>query len=64
MTQGKSSGIDVLIVGGGIGGLFCAVEMYRHGHEVRILESKEDVDTIGLLDHRACCGLMSGSDIG
>ena len=48
MPLANPSGIDVLIVGGGIGGLFCAVEMYRHGHKVRVLESKKDVDTIGL----------------
>ena len=47
MRQGNASGIDVLIVGGGIGGLFCAVEMHRQGHTVRVLESKKDLDVIG-----------------
>jgi len=47
MRQGNPSGVKVLIVGGGIGGLFCAVEMYRQGHNVRVLESKKDVDAIG-----------------
>jgi 2-polyprenyl-6-methoxyphenol hydroxylase-like FAD-dependent oxidoreductase len=47
MRHGNASGINVLIVGGGIGGLFCAVEMHRQGHKVRVLESKKDVDAIG-----------------
>lgn len=33
-----SSGIDVLIVGAGVGGLVAALECYRKGHNVRIWE--------------------------
>ena len=42
------SGIDVLVVGAGIGGLFAAVELYRQGHNVRMLESKPKIEGFGL----------------
>lgn len=32
------SGIDVLIVGAGVGGLVAAIECHRKGHNVRIWE--------------------------
>jgi NADPH-dependent 2,4-dienoyl-CoA reductase/sulfur reductase-like enzyme len=32
------SGINVLVVGGGIGGLTAALELHRKGHSVRLLE--------------------------
>lgn len=32
------SGIDILIVGAGVGGLVAAIECYRKGHNVRIWE--------------------------
>ena len=41
------SGIDVLVVGGGLGGLVAAVELYRHGHDVRIIESKAGIEELG-----------------
>jgi monoamine oxidase len=34
----EPSGIDVLIVGAGVGGLVAALECYRRGHNVRIWE--------------------------
>lgn len=33
-----SSGINVLIVGAGVGGLTAALECHRRGHTVRVLE--------------------------
>lgn len=35
------SGIDVLIVGAGVGGLVAAIECHRKGHAVRIWERSE-----------------------
>lgn len=45
--SGGQSAIDVLVVGAGIGGLFTAIELHRHGHNVRVIESKESVDPVG-----------------
>ena len=39
--------MDVLIVGGGIGGMSAAIECYRKGHDVRIIEKRRDFDTFG-----------------
>ena len=33
------SDIEVLVVGGGIGGLFAAITCYKKGHGVRVLEA-------------------------
>lgn len=41
-----SSGTDVLIIGGGIGGLFAAVNCWQKGHDVRILEAGTRYDRI------------------
>lgn len=40
------TGIDVLVVGAGIGGLNAAIELYRQGHEVRIVEAKEEIKSL------------------
>lgn len=48
MACERRSGIDVLVVGAGIGGLFCAIELHRQGHDVQVLESKDGLDGIGL----------------
>lgn len=42
------SGITVLIVGTGFGGLTAALECYRKGHDVRILERNQTTDTSGM----------------
>ena len=41
------SGIDVLVVGAGLGGMFAAVELQRQGHQVKILEAKEKMEGLG-----------------
>lgn len=41
------TGISILIVGGGVGGMMTALESWRQGHNVRILERNEKLDTIG-----------------
>ncbi|KAM0820863.1 putative FAD-binding domain-containing protein [Seiridium cardinale] len=41
------SGIDVLIVGTGLAGLTAAIECVRKGHNVRILERNQTINTAG-----------------
>ena len=36
------SGIDIVVAGGGPGGLFAALHCYRKGHNVKVLESAGD----------------------
>ena len=47
LKRGLSTGLDVLIVGGGLGGLFAAVEMCRQGHNVRVVEGKTGIEGLG-----------------
>lgn len=47
MKRGSFTGLEILIVGGGLGGLFAAVEMCRQGHQVRLLEGKEGIEGLG-----------------
>ncbi|KAK3693148.1 hypothetical protein B0T22DRAFT_525629 [Podospora appendiculata] len=42
-----STGIDVLIVGTGLAGLTAAIESVRKGHNVRVLERNDDINTAG-----------------
>ncbi len=42
------SGIDVLIVGTGLAGLTAAIECVRKGHNVRVLERNNDINTAGI----------------
>lgn len=42
-----STGIDVLIVGTGLAGLTAGIECVRKGHNVRILERNESINTAG-----------------
>lgn len=49
MERCPPSGIDVLIVGGGLGGMSAAIECHRKGHNVRIIEKRRDFDTFGEL---------------
>ncbi|OJJ38125.1 hypothetical protein ASPWEDRAFT_56962 [Aspergillus wentii DTO 134E9] len=47
MERYPSSGLDVLIVGGGLGGLTFAIEAHRKGHNVRILEKRPEFTGYG-----------------
>lgn len=42
------SGIDLLVVGAGLGGLSAAIECHRKGHNVRVLERRADFSTFGM----------------
>ncbi|KAL6703090.1 hypothetical protein ACN47E_010227 [Coniothyrium glycines] len=42
LEREPSTGIDILVVGGGIGGLTFAIEAYRKGHDVRVLERNKE----------------------
>lgn len=47
MRRQKLTDIHVVIVGAGLGGLFTAIELWRQGHHVQVLESKETVEFTG-----------------
>lgn len=49
MKRYPPSGISVLVVGGGIGGLTCAIEAYRKGHDVRLVERRLNFFDRGML---------------
>ena len=38
MEREPATGVSVLVIGGGIGGLTFAIEAYRKGHDVRVVE--------------------------
>ncbi|KAK2615581.1 hypothetical protein N8I77_002327 [Diaporthe amygdali] len=42
-----SSGISILVVGGGIAGLGFAIEAYRKGHDIRIVDRRPHFDDYG-----------------
>src|SRR5690606_20999289 len=44
---GARSRLPVLIAGGGIGGLACALALSRLGHEVKVLEQASEIGEIG-----------------
>ena len=41
------SGVNVLIVGAGIGGMMAAIELHRQGHDVKIVEAKDAMEGLG-----------------
>lgn len=43
-----STGITILIVGAGVGGLMTACEAWRQGHDVRVLERSPSISAIGM----------------
>ena len=43
----EPSGINVLIVGAGLGGLYAAIDFHRQGHAVVVVESKKEVEALG-----------------
>ncbi|RYC64210.1 hypothetical protein CHU98_g1986 [Xylaria longipes] len=45
----SSTGISIIVAGGGIGGLMFALEAWRQGHDVRIFEKTPKLDTLGEL---------------
>lgn len=52
-----SSGLSILVVGGGIAGLGFAIEAYRKGHGVRIIDRRPNFNDYGRLKQ------FSGSSI-
>lgn len=42
-----SSGLSILVVGGGIAGLGFAIEAYRKGHNIRIIDRRPNFDDYG-----------------
>jgi predicted oxidoreductase len=44
----EPSGIDVLVVGTGLGGLVATLECVRKGHNVRVLERNADINIMGM----------------
>jgi len=43
----EPTGIDVLVIGTGLGGLVAILECVRKGHNVRVLERNADINTLG-----------------
>lgn len=50
----EPSGIDVLIIGTGLAGLVAALECIRKGHNVRVLEKSDSINTNGRRPRYAC----------
>ncbi|KAF9876371.1 hypothetical protein CkaCkLH20_06314 [Colletotrichum karsti] len=49
MERDSNSGISILIVGGGIAGLTLAIESYRKGHNVKVIERRDEAKDLGEL---------------
>lgn len=47
MNREQPSNINVLVVGAGLGGLYAAIELYRQGHTVKVVEGKNQIEPIG-----------------
>ena len=47
MVLEQPSGIDVLVVGAGLGGMVAAIELKRQGHKVSIIECKPKLEGLG-----------------
>jgi hypothetical protein len=41
------TGISIVVVGGGIGGLMFALEAWRQGHDIKVFEKSTRLDTLG-----------------
>ena len=54
MNRQAPTGIEVLIVGAGLAGLYFAIECHRQGHSVFVLESRDK--------YRGCWVLMDRDD--
>ncbi|KAK0190814.1 hypothetical protein F5146DRAFT_1137633 [Armillaria mellea] len=47
MVREPLTGIDILIAGGGLAGLTAAIECYRKGHNVRVIERRPGLEPFG-----------------
>jgi 2-polyprenyl-6-methoxyphenol hydroxylase-like FAD-dependent oxidoreductase len=47
MERKSDTGLSVLVVGAGIAGLAFSIEAHRQGHEVKILEKRENPGDYG-----------------
>lgn len=47
MKRYPSSGVSVLVIGGGIAGLGFAIEAFRKGHQIRLIERRPDFQDFG-----------------
>ena len=43
-----ATGISVLIIGSGLGGLTAAIECFRKGHDVQVFERNDGPNTAGM----------------
>lgn len=50
--EDRVPGTRILIVGGGLAGLFCALECTRNGFSTTVLESRVAVQTAGMNNHK------------
>ena len=54
----EPTGIEVLIVGTGLAGLVAALECVRKGHNVKVLERNDTINTAGKRSLSMCCYLI------
>jgi 2-polyprenyl-6-methoxyphenol hydroxylase-like FAD-dependent oxidoreductase len=47
MERDRETGISILVIGAGIAGLSLAIESYRKGHTVRIVERRSTQESAG-----------------
>lgn len=59
---GPPTGVRIVIVGAGIGGLACAIESRQVGHEVTLLESVKQFRRLG--DSIGACARAGGEGCG
>ena len=46
---GEPTGLNVIVVGAGLGGLACAIECRRKGHNVTVFENAPEIMRIGII---------------
>lgn len=54
--RAEKTGIKVIVVGLGLGGLAAAIECYRNGHDVIALEKNDEIRGVGEFNQSACKG--------
>lgn len=47
--RSPETGLSILVIGAGIGGLCFAIEAYRKGHDVRLVDRRPDLSELGKL---------------